>query len=90
MIIIIQIKKVYNMKNDNHLSIRLTDNQMLVLTELKEKLGCSFSVIIRAMVLDFLQRNEEALDRICSDTGLTYSNIESIINEEIPEDDAND
>lgn len=78
------------MKNDNHLSIRLTDNQMLVLTELKEKLGCSFSVIIRAMVLDFLQRNEAVLERICSSTGMTYSNIETIINEETQEEDAND
>lgn len=74
----------------NKLSIRLTDNQMLVLSELRDKLGCSFSVIIRAMVLDFLQRNEEALDRICSSTGMTYSNIETIMSEEIPEEDAND
>lgn len=73
----------------NKLSIRLTDNQMLVLSELREKLGCSFSVIIRAIVLDFLQRNEEALDRICSSTGMTPSTIEKIMQED-PNDNAND
>lgn len=76
------------MKSDNHLSIRLTNNQMQVLTELKEKLGCSFSVIIRAIVLDFLQRNEEVLDRICS--GESNQNLNQLIMEDNEDEDAND
>lgn len=76
------------MKSDNHLSIRLTNNQMQVLTELKEKLGCSFSVIIRAIVLDFLQRNEEVLDRICS--GESNQNLNQLIMDDKEDEDAND
>ena len=76
------------MKSDNHLSIRLTNNQMQVLTELKEKLGCSFSVIIRAIVLDFLQRNEETLDRMCS--GESNQNLNQLIMEDNEDEDAND
>lgn len=46
------------------ISCRLTDSQLLVLDELKGKLGVSYSLLIRAIVLDFLTRNEDALERI--------------------------
>ena len=47
-------------------SIRLTDNQLLVLDELREKLGCTYSLLVRSIVMDFLTKNEEALERIIS------------------------
>ena len=46
------------------LSIRLNDNQMMVLKELKDVLHCSYSVMVRAIVLNFLTQYEDALDRI--------------------------
>lgn len=45
-------------------TIRLHPNQVQVLEELRTKLGCSFSLMIRTIVLDFLTRNEDALERI--------------------------
>lgn len=52
------------MQKKNKLSLRLTDNQMLVLEELSQALNCSYSTLIRAMVMDFLTRNEDAIERI--------------------------
>lgn len=46
------------------LSVRLSPNQMVVLGELSTALKVSVSVLLRAIVLDFLTRNEERLDRI--------------------------
>lgn len=46
------------------LSVRLTDNQMVVLSDLSTALDVSISVLLRAIVLDFLTRNEERLERI--------------------------
>lgn len=64
------------MMKKNKLSIRLTDNQMLVLNELKDKLHCSYSTMIRAIVLDFLTRNEDAIDRILTkETNIDFNEI---------------
>lgn len=46
------------------LSVRLSPNQMVVLSELSTALKVSISVLLRAIVLDFLTRNEQRLDRI--------------------------
>lgn len=62
-------------------TIRLTCYQIQVLSELREKLGCSFSLMIRTIVGDFLTRNEERIERL----------IESNNNEDkLFEDDALD
>ena len=58
------------------LSIRLSDNQMLVLKELKDVLHCSYSVMVRSMVLNFLTQYEDVLDKII--TGETKINIEDL------------
>ena len=46
------------------LSCRLTPNQLQVLGELSEVLNAPISVILRAIVLDFLTKNEDRLERI--------------------------
>lgn len=48
----------------NKVTIRLNNYQLQVLTELREKLGCSFSLMIRTIVGDFLTRNEERIERL--------------------------
>lgn len=45
-------------------TIRLTPEQVQVLTELRDTLGCSFSLMIRTIVGDFLKRNEERIEHI--------------------------
>lgn len=45
-------------------TIRLTPEQVQVLTELRESLGCSFSLMIRTIVGDFLTRNEQRIENI--------------------------
>ena len=50
--------------SNKKLSVRLTDNQMVVLSDLSTALDVSISVLLRAIVLDFLTRNEERLERI--------------------------
>lgn len=45
-------------------TIRLTPEQVQVLTELRESLGCSFSLMIRTIVGDFLTRNDERIENI--------------------------
>lgn len=62
--IFIKNKHKQDMVSDKKLSVRLTNNQMLVLGELSTALNVSISVLLRAIVLDFLTRNQERLDRI--------------------------
>lgn len=50
--------------SNKKLSVRLTDNQMVVLSDLSTALDVSISVLLRAIVLDFITRNEERLERI--------------------------
>ena len=57
------------MKNKNNVkdarySIRLTDNQALVLKELSEALDTSISMLVRMMVGEFITKNEDRLERI--------------------------
>lgn len=71
----------------NKLTIRLKPGQMQVIEELTEALGCSTAIIIRAIVSDFLTRNEEILEHIICEhlekgTTLMNNNILNIENNE--------
>ena len=46
------------------LTNRLTPNQMQCIRELSENLDVSYSLLVRAIIQDFLIRNENALDNI--------------------------
>lgn len=46
------------------ITVRLTENQMQVLSELTAALDTSYSMLVRSIVCDFLTRNEEQLERI--------------------------
>lgn len=48
----------------NKLTVRLTPNQMQVLDELHEALGCPISLLVRAMILSFITTNEPIIDSI--------------------------
>ena len=43
------------------ITVRLTPNQLLVLEELKDALNCNISLIIRAIVGDWLTQHENAI-----------------------------
>lgn len=44
------------------ITIRLSPRQIQVLTELREKYGCSFSLMIRTIVGSWLTTNEEIIE----------------------------
>ena len=46
------------------ITVRLTENQMQVLSELTSALDTSYSMLVRSIVCDFLTRNEDQLERI--------------------------
>ena len=46
------------------ITVRLTENQMQVLSELTQALNTSYSMLVRSIVCDFLTRNEDQLERI--------------------------
>ena len=48
----------------DRLSIRFSANQLQVLSELKERYKCSYSLLIRAIVGSWLTTNEDILDNI--------------------------
>ena len=68
------------------ISVRLTPNQELVLNELRNSLGTTYSVLLRAIVLDFLERNGDVLESIISkkmeDNGLDTETGEEEVNGE--------
>lgn len=49
---------------NKRVSVRLTENQMLVLSELKSVLNCNISLVIRAIIGDWLTKNEDAIYEI--------------------------
>ena len=60
------------------LTLRFKPGQYQVLCELRDALGCNISLIVRAIVSDFLTRNEDTLERIITDyreTGKPLSNF---------------
>lgn len=48
----------------DRLSIRFSPNQLQVLTELKDKYKCSYSLLIRAIVGSWITSNEGALEQV--------------------------
>lgn len=46
------------------ITVRLQPNQMLVMDELRNALGVSYSKLVRTIILNFLTENEERLERI--------------------------
>lgn len=46
------------------LTVRLNPNQMQVLYELTDALGVTYSQLIRAIILDFLSKNEDLLEGV--------------------------
>ena len=48
----------------DRITVRLSNNQIQILSELKEKLHANYSLIIRAILGDFISRNEDSIDRI--------------------------
>lgn len=63
-------------------TIRLTPEQVQVLTELRDTLGCSFSLMIRTIVGDFLTRNEQRIENIID----TKNNGEKLFDKDEPMD----
>ena len=65
----------------NKLTIRLNNRQLQVLNELKDKLGCSISLIIRTIVGSWLTTNEEIIESL-----LTRDNNDDIkLFEDVPD-----
>ncbi len=64
------------MDKTNKITIRVTNRQLQDINELKDKLGCSYSLMIRTIISDFLTKNEERLEAILTkDTeweGMTF------------------
>lgn len=56
-------------------TIRLTCRQIQVLTELREKFGCSFSLMIRTIVGSWLTTNEEIIESALSRTDNNNLNL---------------
>lgn len=48
----------------NKITIRLKPDQQRIMDELHDALGTPTAVIVRAIIGDFLSRNEEILERI--------------------------
>lgn len=61
------------------LTIRLTPHQMQCLRELSDNLDVSYSLLVRAIIQDFLFRNEDTLDNIIIKKSL--KNKEEILDE---------
>lgn len=53
-----------NSTRKERITIRLTNYQMQCLKELTSSLNTSYSLLIRSIIGDFLDKNEEALERI--------------------------
>lgn len=52
------------MTRKEKITIRLDNYQLQCLKELKDKLNCSYSLMIRTIIGDFLTKNETSIDRI--------------------------
>lgn len=58
-------------QTNDRICVRLSPYQFQLLTELKDKIGTSYSMLIRTMVGGFIASHEDALERI-----ITGQNIE--------------
>ena len=59
------------------ISIRITPNQSLVLAEMSEALGCTYSMMIRTILGDWIAKNEEYIDRIIDRNRKNANNTET-------------
>ena len=48
----------------NKLTLRLNEGEYFRLSEIKQTMKISYSLLIRSIIQDFLNRNEKTLDRI--------------------------
>ena len=75
-----------NIKNNfmrkERITVRLTSNQMQVLSELTQALDTSYSMLVRSIVCDFLTKHEEQLERIIVNKLHSDAN-----NQQTPEED---
>lgn len=55
------------------ITVRVTPYQMQCLKELSTSLNTSYSLLIRSIIGDFLNRNEEALERITTNKHSDYA-----------------
>ena len=53
-----------NCNKKERITIRLTNYQMQCLTELKESLGTTYSLLTRTIIGDFLTKNEDYIEKI--------------------------
>ena len=51
-------------KRSDKISIRITPNQSLVLAEMSQALGTTYSMLIRTILGDWITKNEDYIDRI--------------------------
>jgi hypothetical protein len=51
-------------KQQCRVTVRLSPNQMQVLSELNELFGTTYSQLLRMMVLDFITRNDETITNL--------------------------
>lgn len=58
------MEKKKNKSSMPRLTVRLNPNQMQVLYELTDALGATYSQLIRAIILDFLSKNEDLLEGV--------------------------
>lgn len=76
------------MSNMDRITIRLRAGQMQTLNELKDALGCSIAIMVRAIIGDWLMKNDDTLERIIAqyrETGEPLLNNELLT--EIENDD---
>lgn len=66
------------------ITIRLTPRQIQVLTELREKFGASFSLMIRTIVGSWLTTNEEIIEHVLTSTD--NNNNPKLFDEDVPLD----
>jgi hypothetical protein len=57
------------------ITVRVTPYQMQCLKELSTSLNTSYSLLIRSIIGDFLNRNEEALERITTNKHSDYADL---------------
>jgi hypothetical protein len=56
-------------------TVRLSPHQMQCLKELTASLNTSYSLLIRSIIGDFLTKNEEALERITTNSNYEYADF---------------
>lgn len=58
----------------NRLTLRLNEHEYFRLFEIKDKMKISYSLLIRTIITDFLERNEKTLNRIIDKNELEDAN----------------